>query len=433
MRLGLLFLISAVTLAACATTEDATRERTPRVDQRAGQGGVTLARTDDRVRTVLLHRTGHESALPVIAIGSGQTLTLSFDLVGEQGAGPVSVFFYHADRHWNRRLLAVEYMRGFQADDIRDYEPSAATRVPYTNYAYRFPNRTIEFTRSGNFIVRVTELGDERAVLFERPFFLTEEIAEVDMDVRSGLGAGLGGPFLQPVAQIRPPARFDSPIFEYDVCFARDGRFDLVRCADEPTLLGATLFQFYLPEDRAFGPPDPRHVLDLSVIGAGPQIAAVDMSTTPYSVELAPDDERFTPAFFDEGLLSGQSLVESAVRTTSRPGIFGEYVDVTFRYVPEGREPLAGRVFLSGSFNGWVIDPSYRLEWNGASRQYEGTFLLKQGQYTYTYHVEDPQERARRARTLEAGRPTLYTGFVYLRDPAYNTDRLLAVRNRLGQ
>jgi hypothetical protein len=430
--LPLLFLLAlAAGLSACAATEEGARPRS--APPTAGTSGFTPSAVDARVQTVQLHTSGRESALPAITLGSGQTLTLSFDLLDDAVGGPVSVAFYHADRHWNRRLLPVEFLRGFQTDDIRTYEPSVGTRVRYTHYTYRFPNPTIEFTRSGNFIVRVTELGDERAVLFERPFFITEGSAEVDLSLQSGIGAGLGGPFLQPVARVRPPSRFDSPLYDFDVCFARDGRFDLVRCTGEPSLLGAAMYQFFLPRERAFGPPAPRYALDLSILGAGPQIASVDLTARPPRITLAPDDARFSTAFFDEGLLAGQSLVVSVVQDAPDPSRQAEYAEVTFRYVPPGRERVAGRVVLSGSFNGWALDPAFALRWNAEEGVYETTALVKQGRHTYTYYVEDPVEQERRRRELDLGRPTLYTALVYLRDPALNTDRLVAVQNLMGQ
>jgi hypothetical protein len=416
--------------SACAPSEQATR------DQRqapAPRTSSALAPTDERVHTVQLYRTGSESAPPVLALGSGQTLTLELDLLDEHSSGPLSVFFYHADRNWNRRLLTVEYLQRFHSDIVQDYESSAATRVRYTHYTYRFPNNTIDFTRSGNFVVRVTEQGDERAVLLERGFFITEETAEVDLSVQSGLAAGLGGPMFQPVARVRPPTGFESPIHEFNVCFARDGRFDITRCAEEPTLLGMSLFQYFLPQERAFSPRGPRYELDLSVLGAGPHIASVDLGTSPYRVLLNADDARFGEAFFDDALRAGQSIIRGAVRDASRPEIQAEYVETTFRFVPHARERVAGRVILTGSFNGWAIDPRYSLGWDEEENEYRGTFLIKQGKHAYTYHVEDPAEQERRVRTADVGRLSLYSALVYLHDPAYNTDRLVSVEHVLGQ
>ena len=427
-----LVLCLSVSFAACGAS-DQTRDARPRAASVAGPGGFAPQPSDERVRTVQVYRTGAESSLPIVALGSGQTLTVQFDMIDGGLGGPVSIYFYHADRFWNRRLMAVEYLRGFNSDTVREYRPSAASRVRYTNYSYAFPNNTIEFTRSGNFIMRVTELGDERAVLFERVFFLTEEIAETDLQIQSGLGTGLGGPLMQPVAQVRPPARFASPVYDFDVCFARDARFDLIRCSGTPDLVGASLFQFYLPRERAFQPTGPRYVLDLSILGAGPQIAGVDFAADPYEIELVPDDARFATAFFDDDLLTGQTIIRGAVRDAPRPATEAEYVNVTFRYVTRDRERVAGRVVLTGSFNGWTIDPAYQMEWDPVQGSYKGTFLLKQGKYSYTYFVEDPAEQERRLRDVDASRPSLYTALVYLNEPAYNTDRLVSVQSVLGQ
>ncbi len=428
-RLALVPVLCLLALGGCATTEDAGGDPARRADP----VGLRLAPTVEGVETVQLYRTGDEAALPVLGLNSGQTLSLEFDRVGDGIGGPVSVWFYHADRNWQRRLVPAEYLRGFQSDDIRDYEPSAATRVRYTHYEYRFPNAEIAFTRSGNYIVRVTEPGDERAVLFERAFFLTEQTAEVDFQIQSGLGSGLGSGFLQPVARVRPPAEFDSPIHDFDVCFARNGRFERARCAEEPTLLGASLYQFFLPRGTGFTSAGPVYELDLSLLAPGPDIAEVDFAADPYTVVLDQDDAAFGSPLFDRELLAGQTQVASVVRDATEPDVQAEYAAVTFRYVPPQARPVAGRVLLTGSFNGWALDPDFALEWRPSEGLYVGTALLKQGRYVYSYYVEDPAEQERRRRNVEVNQPSLYSAFVYVRDPAYNTDRLLAVNTLVGQ
>lgn len=418
-------------LAGCATMLG--DEGDDRAFRRAAPSTFSVRPDNAQVQTVQLYRTGRETNLPIINFRSGQTLTLEFDLLDDGMGSPVSVFFYHMDRNWEQKLMTVEYLRGFQSDDIRDYEPSAGTRIRYTHYTYQFPNQTIAFTRSGNFLLRVTEPGDERAVLFERPFFISEEIAEVELTVQSGLAAGLGSSLLQPVAQVRPASEYDSPIFEHNVCFARNGRVETYHCSDEFRLLGASYYQFFLPRDRAFGASAPMYDLDLSFLGVGPRIAEIDLGRSPFRVILHSDDARFSSAFFREELLAGQSSVRDAVQTGFRPQVDAEYVETTFTYIPPDRGPLEGRVTLVGSFRGWSVDPTYSLEWYPEDGVYRGTFYIKQGRHVYSYHVEDPEELERRARATEAGMATLYTSFVYLYDPTYDTDRLVGVRNVFGQ
>ncbi len=415
-----------VLLAGCASTDES-RLAEPSSYGSGDEVGYALARTAENVHTVQLYRSGDEGALPVVGLQSGQTLTLEFDLLADYGE-PFSVYFYHADRRWQRGLLPTEYLQTFVSDDLRDYEPSLGTEVRYVHYTYEFPNQNIQFLRSGNYVLRVTEPGDEHAVLFERAFFISEQSAEVDFAVRSGPGS-----YFQPLARVNPPSGLDSPVYDYNVCFARNGRFEQVRCATEPTLIGGSLFEFLLPRPSAFGPEGPLYELDLSYLQAGPQVVAVDRQTSPYAVTLAPDFARFGGDLFEDAL-AGQTLVSTVVQDApSDADIAAEYVEAQFTYVPQDERALAGPVILSGSFNDWVIDPAHELDWNAAEQRYEGSLLVKQGRHVYRYYVDDPAERERIARTVNLGQPSLYTALVYLYDPAFNTDRLVSVSNVLGR
>ena len=391
--------------------------------------GLVLNRASDASRTIQLYRTGDEGALPILPLGSGQTLTLEFDVLGDVG-DTYSVYFYHADRQWQRDLLPVEYLQTFQGDDIRDYELSLATEVRYSHYEYEFPNQNIQFLLSGNYIVRVTKPGDERAVLFEEAFFVAEQSAEIDFAVQSGLG---GGSYFQPVVRIRPPDELNNPVYNYSVCFARNGRFALARCAEDPTLAAGSLFEFLLPREAAFTHEGPLYELDLAYLQPGPQVVDVDLQASPHVVTLDLDYARFGGDLFDRDL-TGQTLVSTVVQDAPGPADIGaEYVTTRFRFVPQDEQPAAGPVILTGSFNGWVVDPAYELVWSAAGGHYETEVLLKQGRYIYQYYVDDPAERERIRRTAGLGQPNLYTAFVYLYDPTRNTDRLLAVSNILGQ
>ena len=421
-----LVLIGALT--GCATTEEGTRDDSRGYDEPATPG-LALSPPAETVRTTQLYRSGDEGSLPILPLGSGQTLTLEFDLLADYG-DTFSIYFYHADRQWRRDLLPVEFLKTFQSDDILDYEPSLATEVRYSHYAYEFPNQNIQFLRSGNYILRVTESGDERAVVFERAFFVTEQAAEVDFAIRSGFGRGA---YFQPVARLRPPNAFDNPIFDYNVCFVRNGRVALPRCADDPTLVGGSLFEFLLPRQSSFTLEGPLYELDLSYLQTGPQVVDVSLDTSPYTVTLDLDYARFGGDLFDRDL-TGQTLVSTVVQDApGAPDIGAEYVDAVFRFVPQDEQQAAGPVILTGSFNDWVIDPAYELAWDAAEGRYETSVLIKQGRYVYQYYVDDPAERDRIRRSAGLGQPNLYTAFVYLYDPSFNTDRLLAVTNILGQ
>ncbi|CAN5629833.1 DUF5103 domain-containing protein [soil metagenome] len=433
IRLSTTLLACAILVlsAGCAGLEDANGERPegpPR--SRTSLDGPSLAQDADSVRTVQLYRLPDESALPIIRLGGGEQLQLAFDILGTSVPRRFEVRFYHTDRDGRRGLLPVEYMGAFSTDNLTDVRASSGPAVRYDHYRYAFPNQAIQFTFSGSYVLRVHEAGYEDRVLFERPFFVSEEAAQAEFAVQSALVGG--GRVARPVLQLRPGQQLGDQIFNFQVCFVRNGRFDAPRCVESPTLFDALAYQFYLPEDLGFEPLGPVYEVDLGVLQPINRIAAVDYTVMPYRALIDLDYARFgglTTFFGDElgSALAGQPIVHSAVIDVPDPNTQGEYVRATFRYVPQDNVPHRGSVYLSGSFNAWRTLPAFRMDWDGENNRYETTVLIKQGRYVYRYVTADRDERARRR--ITSGEPSLYTALVYYRDFQRSTDRLIAVRS----
>src|SRR5690606_14404416 len=108
-------------LAACAAAGEGVGGPVPHrpIGGEDPGGRLTLAPTDDRVKTVQLHPTAAETGLPVLSLGASELLTLSFDLLEDGTGRPLSVYFYHTDRNGRRDLAPSEYLRSFYSDDIR--------------------------------------------------------------------------------------------------------------------------------------------------------------------------------------------------------------------------------------------------------------------------------------------------------------------------
>jgi hypothetical protein len=387
---------------------------------------VALAATDSTVRTVQLHITGEEASLPVLSLRGSQTLSLAFDVLTDEGGRPLEVSFQHTTREGRPDLLPTEYLTGFERDDITDYRASGSTAVPYVHYEYSFPNALVGFRLSGAYRLRVAERGGP--VLFERVFYVSEDQAEVDLAFGATLAGGDVGLSVQPAARVRPRASLnDFDAFQYTVCFARDGRVDAPRCAPEPRLVDLALFQFHLPVEQAFPPPGPLFELDLGLLASNEQVLDVDRTARPPSALLDLDYADFGGDVRDAVL--AVPLVETVFRDAGDARTEAEYVDVTFRYVPEGSRESPRPVYVRGTFNGWRTGPEFLMTWRPEGRRYERTLRIKQGAYVYGY--TSPGGPARRQVAL--GQSNLYTAFVYLADPSRFTDRLVAVQSTLQQ
>src|SRR5690606_13806867 len=427
-RQWIVAIVALVVVSGCATSEETEGGRSagPRAAlNRTGYVELALAAAEHTVRSIQLYR-GEEHQLPILSLRTNDRLTLEFDILVEDGR-PLSAYFYHADRIWRRDLTPSQYLESYQHDNILDYQISTGTQVPYVHYTYRFPNENIEFLISGNYIIRVTEQGDEEAILFERAFFVTEQATALDLVTDRVLVGGYGFPFIQPIAEFVPAPGTEGGVFDYNVCFARNGRFDLARCSDRPSMMNAPLMQFYLEPETSFEPEAAPYFLDLANLRASNQIVSADFTTSPFRVELEPD----YAAFGGSGLaqaLDGQPII-SSVLPIGDGDVRGEYVQTRFVFVPPNERRLAGDVLVTGSFNGWRYDPANRLEWVPDNRRYEGEILLKQGHYEYRYVSRD--RRALQQAMPQASSQLL--AFVYYDDPSLQTDRLLAVKQTIAQ
>ncbi len=439
----LLSTLSVVLVAGCAGSKEAKdkEDREPFIIDTEPEtpGGLRLAPTDSSIRTIQLYRSilgGRnefevdaeiEAQFPVIALRSSDVLNLEFDLMEPNGR-PLSVYFYHADRNWSRDLSPAEYLGSFQRGDILSYTPSRATDIGYTHYTYRFPSESISFLLSGNYVVRVTEQGREEDVLFERPFYITEQLTSVQLSVENVLIGQSGFSSIQPAALFLPPPGLDNNVFDYTVCFVRNGRFEAYRCTDQVRLTQPPAIRFYLDTSQAYEPVTANYFLDLSTLRVGNQISRIDFTEAPYDVILEPDYARFPGDPLDP-ILNGQTIVSGAVTDVANPDLSAQYVNVSFGYVPDSGRPVSGEVYLVGSFNGWEVNSDYALNWVPENNQYELEVLLKQGQYDYRYLLNNDQLPRGTAPSIN----NLYTAFVYFSDIRENTDRLLAVNSFRGQ
>lgn len=416
-------LFAALLLAGCAATEEAAdRPRRP-----APKEGLTLPVDDARVGSVQLHAGTGENALPIVQMEGGLPLRLAFDVLVGRGR-PLSITFYHADRQWRRDLMPAEFMARFHRDDILDYRPSRSTQVEYTHYEYSFPNSTIEFRLSGNYILRVHESGDEEAVLFERAFFVTEQSVPVDLRIDNILVAGRQYSSLQPFLRFRPNDP-TTGVFDYSVCFLRDALYEEMRCTERPTLEASPDLIFFLEPRDTFVPLPVPFYLSLADARPGGRVERIDRSEVPWQVFVEPDlaelgGSTATP------FLNGQPRIRSAQGFRGEPDFDAQYVSVRLRLVPPGRQAASGRIGVMGSFSGWQARPENTLVWNAEEGWYEGSVLLKEGEHEYRYVSGDPLMQ----RSLDTGMPqleNLFTALVYYDDVRLQTDRLIAVQGIL--
>lgn len=424
LRRLIAFFLLALFLSACAAPMEAVdgAEASAPVAPRSpgNSGGPALLAANADVRTIQLYASSDERRLPVLSLESGGKLTLEFDLMAPTGR-VLSVYFYHADRSWSRDLMPIEYMRAFHREDLVEFNSSHGDNR-YVHYRYEFPTPSIDFRISGNYILRVTESGKEDQVLFERPFFVTEQRLPVEMGIEQVPVSGSTFPATSPSVRFNTSDPTLGSVYDYNVCFVRNGRLEQSRCTSRPSLLSQPYLNFYLEPREAFPAEPDDYYLNVSSFRPGGDIESVDLSKVPYEVHLDPDYVRFAGSSVDPDL-QGQIVT---ARVPGDADYSGEYARVRFALVPVEGTALSGDLRVVGSFNGWQTENAPRLYWVAERSRYEGEVLLKQGEYQYRYTSTDARMRS----MLRQAPPTMndiYTALVYFRDQRVGTDRLLSV------
>jgi len=111
----------------------------------------------EHIKSVKFHHNRLITSYPIIDLNSGGRLILTFDdILG--GDRDYTYKIIHCDKDWNPSdLTEMDYLTGFNDEEIRDYEYSLGTKVDYTNYSLALPNRECGWTISGNYLLVVTD------------------------------------------------------------------------------------------------------------------------------------------------------------------------------------------------------------------------------------------------------------------------------------
>ena len=93
-----------------------------------------------RIRTLQVRIGGEWGVPPVLILGAGNFVEISFDdMQGNYERYTYSVTHCNAD--WTQSdLILSEYMTGFNDNRIDDYEPSMNTEMNYNHYSLQLPN-----------------------------------------------------------------------------------------------------------------------------------------------------------------------------------------------------------------------------------------------------------------------------------------------------
>lgn len=390
---------------------------------------------NDKVQTVLLHPVTDSLAKPIINLGDMMgKLHLQFDVLSND-APYMYYTFIHCNNDWTQQsdIQQIEYLAGFESDDIENYSFSLNTMVDYVHFDLVFPTEDMVPKISGNYLLIVfeNELTPEN-IYFTRRFMIVDDKANINVNIpRYPFDLSLGTDNQQLEMTISYPDIFNSLAEQYsNVTIQQNGRWDNVVTGLKPTYVYPDYLSYENNARTVFNSGNQYRRFNTSNLHNMPeQTRSVVMSNDFYVVKLYNDQRRNLYAYVNEQDLFGEKIIYLE-RDDRDVATEADYVMVEFflEWAPVMQNQ---DVYVLGAITDWNLEERNKMTYDYERKGYSLNLLLKQGYYDYIYAVrEKGQSKADVAPIAGNFWETMneYTIYLYLFNPTQNYDQLIGVK-----
>ena len=398
----------------------------------------------DYVKTCKFYPEGFDLNFPMVALGSNSRLILSFDDISEE-VQDYSYTITLMDKDWQPTdLSAIEYLDGFEQNNIEDYDFSFKTRYGFTNHQLILPNDDINWTKSGNYLLEVYNEDYDREVVLRQRFVVFEQEVKIIPDlVRPAIAS-----------KTKTHQEFDflvdyegfnirSPKTELSATILQNERWDNAIRNLPPAFLRSQAVAFDYQDKVIFPAGNEFRFLDLrSLRVRRGNIAEIQRNLDLTEVYLKVDKVRAGRNFFSFTDLNGDFVIENVdvnsalLNTNSIPGTYGrsedfdlnsDYANVWF-FLDEQLPFHNKSIHILGEFNNWIPTEENQMEFNDEIGAFVGRLLLKQGYYDYAYAYVDNDSQTIDISEIEGNveeTSNEYTILIYYRAFGQRYDRII--------
>lgn len=381
------------------------------------------------IHTVQLYKKGWNMSQPIINLYPQEQLTLEFDDFAYESKN-YQYRIVHCNSDWEEsNLMPTEYLDGFMPGTISDYQYSFNTTFDYIHYTLDFPNQDIKLKLSGNYLIKVFELGHEDTPVLTRPFYVSEAMVSILPRIKYTVNSNFRESMQEVNFTIQHPNfRINNPREELKVVIQQNGRWDSQINNLKPLFIRNQELDYSYNRENLFDGGNEYRWLDVRSTRFAPEhVANISFFDPHYHFTLFPDKSlRLKPYFYREDF-NGKYYIE--VKENRDPYIEADYVYVHFK-LPAEAPFVDGHLYVTGGLNDWQLNGTNRMEYNFNTHMYELTLLLKQGFYNYQYHfLENGQTKAEVERFEGNYGQTEndYIIYVYYQSLSDNYERLIGV------
>ena len=341
---------------------------------------------DENIHAVKFHLAGFPLTQPIIDLGSNATFFLTFDDLNED----LRTLYYtiiHCDADWEPSdLTSMEYINGFEEEEIEQFDFSVNTLTEFTNYQLSLPNQDFQWTKSGNYVLVVYENDEDIRPLFTRRFMVVQPIVKIQTEMVRPANVQK----IQTHQEIDFVVNFETlsvndPKKEIKATILQNGRWDNAISQLPPQFIFRDRVVYDFQDVITFAGGKEFRFIDLRSFRFKREgIAAIEEYQDIYEITLLPEPARaYRPYLFIKDINGNFTLgnVDEAYDPLK-----SDYGLVLFS-VEKNMPYYDADVYLFGKLTDWKIQEKFKLAYSEKLQLYAGDILLKQGYYNYNFAV----------------------------------------------
>lgn len=319
----------------------------------------------------------------VIGLGSSQKLRLEFD---DRKGGFTNLLYriVHCDKDWYfSNLNEIEYLEGFNDEEIDNFGYSTNTYSEYTHYSLSLPNDDIRWLISGNYMLFIYEEDTLLPVLSRR--FI---VVEPSVNLRGTISKPQDISNVRSHHELKLSLNHDNfdinlPLNEIYLTVMQNGNTNSAYHNIQGTFtrgnnvhFEAYSLQLVFPALKEFRSCDIRSLKYRSEF-----VHSIDQNDYNTNVLMDLDKKRADKHFYTEPDANGGFVIEN--RDFRFGEVSSEYANVTFSL--EAPLPYSEDVYIVGALSNWEAEEKFRMDYDAERGLYTKDVELKQGFYDYMY------------------------------------------------
>lgn len=347
------------------------------------------------IKTVIFSPKGRQLLPPIIPLNGKDQLELIFDEL-DADEQFYSYTLVHCTWDWQPDALTpFEYINGFTRDDITNYRNSFNTFQPYVQYRLTLPNSSMQFTKSGNYLLKVYANDDPDDLILTRRFIVFEnQLAIINPQVMtSGINNYFDTHHRINFSVSYPGSIVNNPMEEIYVTLMQNGAWNTAISGLKPLFIRKNELVYNYIDQTLFPAGNEYRFFDTRTLRVQTErVRNIAQNNNKLHVYITPDLPR-SPQLETGKRTMRVNFVDMNGRFQIGVNDWGfTFLDADYAYVHfslQLNEPITdGNVYVYGALTDWNLLPQFQLHYNYQNKAYEGMAYLKQGFYDYQYVIQ---------------------------------------------